>query len=164
MRAAESRAAESRAARIARIRPELAEAEGAADEPVVLRSYREWTIQETAADALGRIGTAAVPELVGALAHPDPEVRRQASRVLARIGPGAAVAVPVLRQLLVDQDSTVRQAAIRALGQIGPPAAAAVPDLMILLESTAEQSGDADPAGASRESASTLPPEYRRPE
>ncbi|MCA9151483.1 MAG: HEAT repeat domain-containing protein [Planctomycetales bacterium] len=100
-----------------------------------LRSYNEWSLAETAADALGRIGTASVPELVRGLQHPNARVRRDVSRVLARIGPDAVIAVPELRQLLQDEDDEVRQAAARALGQIGPGAQSAVPDLIRLLES-----------------------------
>lgn len=102
--------------------------------PVMLRPYTDWSLPETAADALGRIGVAAVPQLAEALHHPDPEIRRNATRVLARIGPEAILAVPELRRLLGDSNEAVRQAAARALGQIGPGAASAVPELIELLQ------------------------------
>jgi len=99
-----------------------------------LRPYYEWTDSEAAADALGRMGPAAVPKLVEALQDPNPQVRMLAARVLARIGPNAVIAVPTLQHLLEDPDGEVRRAATRALGQIGPAAAAAIPDLIRLLE------------------------------
>lgn len=99
-----------------------------------LRPYYEWTDSEAAADALGRMGPAAVPKLVEALQDPNPQVRTVAARVLARIGPEAVIAVPTLQLLLEDADDEVRRAATRALGQIGPAAAAAIPDLIRLLE------------------------------
>jgi hypothetical protein len=96
----------------------------------VVPEFRQPTEQETAAAALGRIGRAAVPALIQTLGHRDPQVRRQAALVLARIGPDAADAVPELIELLGDADKDVRTAAARALGQIGPEASKAVPALM----------------------------------
>ncbi len=93
-------------------------------------TFREVSEQEAAAQALGQIGKPAVPSLVQALRHRDPEVRRNAALVLARIGPPAAEAVPELIASLDDQEEGVRMAATRALGQIGPAAAPAVPALM----------------------------------
>ena len=102
-----------------------------------LRVYTDWTLQETALDALGRIGAAAVPDLARALRDPDPEMRRRVAEVLGRIGPDAAVSVPHLVTLLEDSDSQVRRAAARSLGQIGPNAPSAVRALMRLLEDPA---------------------------
>lgn len=96
----------------------------------VIPEFRQPTEQETAAAALARIGRAAVPSLMQTLGHRDPQVRRQAALVLARIGPDAVDAVPVLTNLLDDPEEDVRKAAARALGQIGPEAAEAVPALM----------------------------------
>jgi hypothetical protein len=95
-----------------------------------IRPLAEWTPQETAADALGRIGPPAVPSLIEALKSPDPEARLQAAQVLARMGSDAKEAVPDLIRLLDDPDERIRKAATRALGRIGPDAAAAVPALM----------------------------------
>jgi hypothetical protein len=95
--------------------------------------FREPTEREIAAAALGRIGRAAVPSLVQALKNRDPDVRKEAALVLARIGPDAFQAVPDLTALLDDENEEVRKAAARALGQIGPDAAEAVPALMRLL-------------------------------
>lgn len=96
----------------------------------VMPEFREPTEQEVAATALGRIGRPAVPALIQTLGHRDPEVRRQAALVLARIGPDAYPAVRELTGLLGDPEEDVRKAAARALGQIGPDAAEAVPALM----------------------------------
>jgi len=93
-----------------------------------------WTVKETASDALGRIGEAAVPALIDALAHPDAEVREQAARALSLIGPKATAAVPELIKLLDDDAEPVRRQAARALGQIGPAAKSAVPALIRRLE------------------------------
>ncbi len=117
---------------------------------VSLSLYRSWGVKETAVDALGRIGEAAVPQLIAALSDADPRVRAQAGRALARIGPPAKEAVPILTQRLDDPDEDVRQAAARALGQIGPAAADAVPALVSLIESTDGRAAEASthiPAG-----------------
>jgi len=98
--------------------------------PLLVPEFRQPTEQEVAAMALGRIGRPAVPSLIRTLSNRDPQVRKQAALVLARIGPDAADAVPELKGLLDDPDEEVRKAAARALGQIGPAAADAVPALM----------------------------------
>lgn len=95
---------------------------------------REWSVRETAADSLGRIGVDAVPELIKALGNPDAGLRVQAARALAVIGPKAGAAVPSLISLLSDDDEAVRRAAARALGQIGPAARDAIPSLIRLLQ------------------------------
>lgn len=95
-----------------------------------LKPLSKWTQQEAAADALGRIGPAAVPQLVAALRSTDPEERLQATQVLARMGSDAKEAVPDLIRLLEDPDERIRKAATRTLGRIGPDAAEAVPALM----------------------------------
>ncbi len=102
--------------------------------PPTLRPFWDWSMPETAADALSRIGAAAVPGLVDALRSTDSEMRRRAVTTLGRIGPDAAGAVPALVALLNDPDPRVSLAAARALGQIGPHAAPAVPALIQRLE------------------------------
>lgn len=99
-----------------------------------LRPYYEWTDSETAADSLGRMGPAAVPNLMEALQDSNPLVRSLACRVLARIGPEAVIAVPNLIKLLDDDDARVRREATRALGQVGPAAAESIPALIRLLK------------------------------
>jgi HEAT repeat protein len=95
---------------------------------------RAWSVQETVADALGRIGGDAVPAIIKALSHPDVEVRVQATHALALIGSRAAAAVPDLARLLSDESEEVRRGAARALGQIGPAASSAIPQLLRLME------------------------------
>ncbi|MCA9212305.1 MAG: HEAT repeat domain-containing protein [Planctomycetales bacterium] len=99
-----------------------------------LKPYKDWTFTETAIDALGRIGEAAVEPLVKSLDDPNPLVRYRAARILAKIGPDAFAAVPALVKHLSDVDESVRKEAARALGQIGPQAADAVPELIRALE------------------------------
>jgi HEAT repeat protein len=95
-----------------------------------LKPLEHWTEQEAAADALGRIGPAAVPELIATLRSTNSEARLQATQVLARMGSDAKEAVPELIRLLDDPDERIRKAATRTLGRIGPDAAEAVPALM----------------------------------
>ena len=97
-----------------------------------IKAYPDWSLRETAADALGRIGAPAVPELIESLRNRDPRERQRAARVLARIGPDAVDAVPMLTAALRDPDPFVQKTAARALGQIGPDAAVAVPELVEL--------------------------------
>ncbi|MEX2176973.1 MAG: HEAT repeat domain-containing protein [Pirellulaceae bacterium] len=95
-----------------------------------VRPLAQWTEQEAAADALGRIGPPAVPQLIEALGSPQADSRLQAIQVLARMGSDAKQAVPDLIRLLDDPDERIRKAATRTLGRIGPDAAPAVPALM----------------------------------
>ena len=95
-----------------------------------LRAFREWGVRETAADALSRIGDAAVPALIETLNDPDQQVRAQAATALARMGPKAGPAIDALVHALDDPNEEVRRGAARALGQIGPEAEEAVPALI----------------------------------
>jgi hypothetical protein len=104
-----------------------------------LKPFGQWTEQEAAADALGRIGPAGVPALAQALQSRDPEVRLKATEVLGRMGEDAKDAVPELVRLLDDPDLAVRKAAARTIGRIGPAAKDAVPALMRSLLQTAPQ-------------------------
>jgi hypothetical protein len=93
--------------------------------------FVEWTMRQTAFDALSRIGEPAVPKLVKLLDDPDPQLRAEAVLALARIGPEASGAVTRLTTLIEqDPEEVVRKNAVRALGQIGPAAASAV-DVLI---------------------------------
>lgn len=95
-----------------------------------IRPFEQWTEQEAAADALGRIGASAIPYLQQALRSPDRHVKMQAVQVLARMGSDAKPAVNDLIPLLDDPDPEVRKETVRTLGRIGPEAAAAIPALM----------------------------------
>ncbi|HUY92776.1 MAG TPA: HEAT repeat domain-containing protein [Pirellulales bacterium] len=105
----------------------------------VVKMFREWDVADTAADALARIGDAAAPTLIEGLADPNPIVRAQVARALARMGPKAQSAVPALIVALEDEDVAVRLNAARALGQIGVEAQEAVPALMRALKDPANQ-------------------------
>lgn len=103
--------------------------------------------RQLAADALARIGPPAVPMLVQSLKSSDLEVRRQACKVLMRMGPDAKEAVPELTNLLDDEDEELRRMAAIALGRIGPDAGDAVPALMrTLLEGESEAAADVQAA------------------
>lgn len=99
------------------------------DEPPI-KPYDQWTEQEAAAAALGRIGTAAIPDLIAALQSSDAQVRLKGVEVLGRMGPDAEPALPQLIKLLDDPELAVRKAAARTIGLIGPAAKDAVPALM----------------------------------
>lgn len=110
--------------------------------PELQLPFESWSDQQVAADALSRIGKPAVPQLIEALHHPDPKVRRAATSVLARMGSEAKDAVPALIQLLDDENASVRRCAAKTLGRIGPDAAEAVPALV----RTLMESQDVQPA------------------
>lgn len=59
----------------------------------------------------------------------DPDARRRAAALLARIGPAARPALPALVQALKDPGRDFRIMAAETLGAIGPEAAPAVPSL-----------------------------------
>lgn len=105
----------------------------------VIKMFREWGVADTAADSLARIGEPAAPALIEGLADPNPMVRAQSARALARMGAKAHSAVPALIIALDDEDVNVRTNAARALGQIGPEAEEAVPALMRAMRDPANQ-------------------------
>ena len=133
-------------------RPAIVPAERPAKQPLGLR---EWTLRETAADALARIGPPAVPALVDALHDPDADTRAQAARALARMGRVARDALPALVEALNDPDPRVRHHAARALGQMGPDAAPAIPALVRVLHQ-----GDADSSAAGSTATGNGPPRH----
>lgn len=110
----------------------------------VVKPFYEWDLQETAIDSLGRIGAAAVPHLRMLLQGENPEQRRQAADMLARIGPAAKDSIPDLIASLNDDSPAVRKTAARALGQMGPEAAEAVDALFRIIQQ--EQQRVAPPA------------------
>ncbi len=71
-----------------------------------------------ASQALVQHGSRAVPSIVNALQHHDPEVRRQLIHTLGRIGKGAREAVPALLLTMQDADAQVRCAAADTLGKL----------------------------------------------
>jgi hypothetical protein len=91
------------------------------------RPYESWTLPQTAADSLAKLGPAALPVLVPKLNSPDVAQRRQAAKILAHVGPDAAqsdnlsaVAAIVASVENLREDVQVRKDCARAIGQIGP--------------------------------------------
>jgi tetratricopeptide (TPR) repeat protein len=71
-------------------------------------------------EALARLGTQAIPELVAAFKQDDPWVRYGAASALGLMKEKAASAIPALMEALDDESTIVRFAAGKALFQIGP--------------------------------------------
>jgi HEAT repeat protein len=90
----------------------------------------------TVTQALGQIGSSAVPALIEALVKRHKQVRREAARALGKLGSTARAAVPALQKTLTDPDLKVRMAAAQALGIMGPEAREAVPGLIEALKDT----------------------------
>ncbi|MEO1399912.1 MAG: HEAT repeat domain-containing protein [Cyanobacteria bacterium J06635_1] len=76
-----------------------------------------------AASALINLGSLAVPELITALADPEPMIHSRAAFALGQIGEPA---IAPLSAPLNHRSETVRRRAAFALGQIGPPAVPAL--------------------------------------
>lgn len=76
----------------------------------------------------------AVPHLVTALDNKRPQIRLEAARTLAQLGPKSKNAVSALRKKLTDEDPDVRRESLAALAEIGPASSAAVPDIVKLAE------------------------------
>jgi HEAT repeat protein len=104
---------------------------------LLIEAFRgsDWDVQRHAADALEKIGRAAVPDLLPVLRHPDPMMRCRTMWVLGGMGPEAVDAVPTLVEALNDPGEHAPTNAARALGEIGPAARAAVPALTRELKS-----------------------------
>ncbi|HYB91267.1 MAG TPA: HEAT repeat domain-containing protein, partial [Candidatus Binataceae bacterium] len=90
----------------------------------------------SAADALTKLGSPAIPALVTASKSPDLKVREDAVQTLAAIRPVAPAAVRALTLALrkgsLDLDS--RQAAVGALADVKPPTPEAMDGLMLALK------------------------------
>jgi HEAT repeat protein len=86
----------------------------------VLKNDEISGVRWKAAEALSKIGTAAVDALIGALQHNDDDVRWKAAMALGEIGDPRSID-PLLR-LLCDEDRFVKSHAALALGAIGEPA------------------------------------------
>lgn len=61
--------------------------------------------------SMRQFGPAAVPALIAAIEHEDPDVRWYAIDALGKMGRPAAEALPAIRRALKDEDETVRRAA-----------------------------------------------------
>jgi len=77
--------------------------------------------RNSAAEALARLGVAALPALVSLLGHPDPDQRKFAADILG--GMRRPESAEPLIGLLGDPDPNVRAASAEALGRIGGEAA-----------------------------------------
>ena len=86
-----------------------------------------------AAEALGKIGPAAIPALMPLLKK-ESAARGAAASALGGMGAEAKTAVPALTELLKDEDDQVRRAAASALGWIGTGAKTAIPALTELVK------------------------------
>ncbi len=77
-------------------------------------------VRNTAAWALGRLGTASVATLVYVLTDQRASVRAAAVYALGEVGPGAVDARRAVRAALDDPDQSVRDMATWAVGRINP--------------------------------------------
>lgn len=72
-----------------------------------------------AREAVCRIGSGAIPDLIAATRHCVTRVRWVAADAIGRAGPAAIPALPALLQLLSDKEEPVRSSACRALENVG---------------------------------------------
>ncbi len=93
-------------------------------------------VRQGAVNALGRIGKAAIPDLLEGLKSDKEQVRWSAANGLGNIGSQAQDAVPDLIVVLKDPEPRVRSSAADALGSIGHDAQDAIPDLIETLQDT----------------------------
>jgi HEAT repeat protein len=84
--------------------------------------------------ALGYRSGPALPKILIALKHQDPEVREWAGDTIGAIGPAAQPAIQDLITALSDDVPAVRQWSVYGLGGIGPAAVQGVPELVRLLD------------------------------
>jgi HEAT repeat protein len=101
----------------------------------------DWQVRQAAAEALGKIGSPAVPALLEALKDGNWRARKAAAEALGKIGDRQAL--PALLEALKDRDEDVLRVAAEALGKIGDPQA--VPALM---EALKDRDGDVRRAAA----------------
>ncbi len=94
--------------------------------------HEDHNVKREAAEALGKMGSEAIPALVKALQNTQYFVRRMSARALGEIG-GADV-VPALIKALQDDDRSVQVITAQVLGKIGPDAKEAIPALTRALQ------------------------------
>lgn len=90
-------------------------------------------VRKSASRALAKVGPAAMPILIEELKHSHFQFSKRAAFSLSLMGPEAAEAVPALMGCLKSSDTEVRAMATHALAEIGPAAAEAAPGLTGLL-------------------------------
>lgn len=101
----------------------------AADDVAALAARLSTDRASEAADRLAELGPsakAAVPQLIAALGHEDPELRWRAAWALSRMGPAAAAAAPALVPAVLGEDGLTASAACIALKRTGRAATDAV--------------------------------------
>lgn len=79
-------------------------------------AHRQAAVRLAVVRALGAVAGKAVPQLVGALDHDDPAVRREAAAALGAAGED--LASPALHARLADDDALVRAEACAAIGAL----------------------------------------------
>src|SRR5262249_42760751 len=110
--------------------------------PALIGALKDGWVNDTAANALARIGKEVVPELLQLLKGKDNELRASAARTLSHMGPIAKEAIPTLIKCLDEQDENLRYAAAGALGQMAPDSKSAIPALIKLLKEESPESPD----------------------
>jgi HEAT repeat protein len=128
--------------RPARLRIEAARAlallglDARAAQPALLEALTsdDTLVRRGAADALGQMGTEALPTLRRLLTNPNPHLRDGAARALGQMGLPARSAVGGLTAALKDSESTVRVQAALALWNIDQNAELALPTLTSVLK------------------------------
>jgi HEAT repeat protein len=83
------------------------------------RVPRPFRTPPSSAFALGRIGSAAVPEVVRLLGNPDASIQMNALMALSFMGKAGHAAVPKLLKLLADKNTEVRDTAALTLASVG---------------------------------------------
>ncbi len=91
-------------------------------------------VRQGAVDALGKIGQSAIPDLLEGLKSDKEQVRWGAAKALGIVGSDAKEAVPDLIEALQDKEARVRSSAAYGLGGIESDAKEAVPDLIEALQ------------------------------
>jgi HEAT repeat protein len=112
-----------------------ADAKSAIPDLVEAARNNDGTIGMFATNVLAWFGPAGVPGLIELLVDEHKEVRREAARTLAGMGPTAKPAVDTLVECLKEDDKAMRQLAVHALGMIGKGAESAVPVIANALDS-----------------------------
>ncbi|MDM8548643.1 HEAT repeat domain-containing protein [Desulfobacterales bacterium HSG2] len=97
--------------------------------PNLVKVLTDSDVLRSAAQTLGKIGPAAIPDLVRVLVNEDEHVRHASVRALERIDPqwqqteSAAKEITHFVKDLEKTDGPERSSAVRALGEVGPAAA-----------------------------------------
>jgi hypothetical protein len=114
--------------------------------PQVLEEVRWGGAKVATISALTRLGPAVVPDMVGALDDPSPNVRLVAVRTLTCMVPKLHAQlgqlVPKFIKLLDDPSPEIRLAAVLVISRIGTDRAQAVPALIAVLERATQEADD----------------------